>query len=92
MSDLIPLTANPNKANVLMLNTASGFAALAECAEQRLNAAYGLVDSLAHISLQHVASQDLFNVAEAVRILLADASDLYKAARTIRPQEGTCDV
>ncbi|WP_158896128.1 MULTISPECIES: hypothetical protein [unclassified Pseudomonas] len=83
MNKLIPLTLNPTYASVLLVDTSPGFAALVDCAEHRLTAAYGLVDSLTCMTTKDAASQDLLNVAEVVQILLADATDLYKAARTV---------
>lgn len=92
MSELIPLKTNPSHNPVLLLDSSQPFAALSECADVRLSAAYGLVDSLTCMSMKDAASQDLLNVAEAVRVLLADASDLYRAARTAAVREGVANV
>lgn len=92
MSELIALRANPSPNPVLLLDSSQPFAALSECADVRLSAAYGLVDSLTCMTMRDATSQDLLHVAEAVRVLLADASDLYRAARSAALREGVANV
>lgn len=83
MSDLSPLTANPSDSHVLLLDGSQPLTALLDCAELRLSAAYGLLDSVTCMTIKTVDRHDLINVSEAARVLVADALDLYKTARAL---------
>ena len=78
MNKLIPLTNNPSKTPVLLIDSEASHRDLEACADQRLNAAKGLLDSLAHMSFTNVEPKDLHNFTDAAYLLLEDASDLYR--------------
>ena len=88
MTDLLPLTSNPSDSPVILIDKSQRFLDLQECADQRLSAARGLMHSLACMNIGLAAAKDLTNVAEAVCLLLEDASDLYKAAGEAAKREG----
>lgn len=80
MANLIPLTGNPTKAPVLLLDANQPFAEIQECAERRLGAARDLLQSLACLKIEAASGHDISNLADAACLLLEDASDLFKAA------------
>ena len=81
MNKLIPLTNNPSKTPVLLIDSTASYLDLEACADRRLNAAKGLLDSLAHMSFTNVEPKDLHNFTDAAYLLLEDANDLLQAAR-----------
>lgn len=88
MTDLLPLTSNPSNSPVLLVDKSRCFLDLQECADQRLSAARGLMHSLACMNIGLADAKDLTNVADAVCLLLEDASDLFKAAGEAARREG----
>jgi hypothetical protein len=83
MNTLIPLTNNPSNTPVLLIDSTASYLDLEACADRRLSAAKGLLDSLAHMKLTDVEPKDLHHMADAAYLLLEDASDLFQAARGV---------
>ena len=92
MSNLIPLTTNPSKTSVLLLDAGTPYLDLQECAEQRLCAAKGLMFSLSCMSINHADAKDVSRIADAAYVLLEDATDLFSAARNAALREGVRNV
>ncbi len=85
--NLIPLTANAGTTPVLLLDGACSYLDLQECADLRLNAARGLLHSLATMAPGQADERDLVHFAEAAQLLLTDACDLLAAARKAAHRE-----
>ena len=81
MSTLIPLPHTPAETAVLLIDTTAPYLDIEACAEQRLNAAKGLLCSIAHMRIIDADPKDLHNLSDAAYLLLEDASELYQAAR-----------
>ena len=81
MSSLIPLSHTPADTPVLLIDATAPYLDLEACAEQRLNAAKGLLYSLAHMRITDADPKDLHNLSDAAYLLLEDASEIYQAAR-----------
>ena len=88
MNKLIPLTTNPSHAPVLLIDTNASYIDIQEYAEQRLCAAKGLLFSLSCMSISRADAKDVSGIADAAYLLLADASDLFNAARKAAVAEG----
>ncbi|WP_052659260.1 hypothetical protein [Pseudomonas sp. LFM046] len=80
-SRFIPLSENAIKAPVLLLDSSCSYDDLQDCAEQRLHAAKNLLLRFTCMKIDIAESRDLVSVANAAHLLLADASDLFAAAR-----------
>ncbi|MNF01343.1 hypothetical protein D3C80_2003210 [compost metagenome] len=80
-SRFIPLSENAIQAPVLLLDASADYLDLQDCAEQRLHAAKSLLLSLSCMQIDFAESRDLVSVANVAHLLLADASDLFTAAR-----------
>lgn len=92
MSEFLPLSSNPSTTPVMLIDASQSYSLLQESVEQRLSAARGLVYSLTCMSLSNANANDVSNVAEAAYLLIEDASDLMKAARTAAMREGVRHV
>ncbi|MFC5695631.1 hypothetical protein ACFPU0_08675 [Pseudomonas sp. GCM10022186] len=66
---------------MLLLDGSCSYIDLQECADLRLNAARGLLHSLASMSPGQADGRDLVHFADAAQLLLTDACDLLAAAR-----------
>ncbi|MCO6056003.1 hypothetical protein NG726_04885 [Pseudomonas sp. MOB-449] len=86
-STLIPLTANAGVTPALLLDGSCSYADLQDCADMRLNAARGLLHSLATMAPGEVDGRDLTHIADAAQLLLTDACDLLAAARKAARRE-----
>ncbi|MDH4557821.1 hypothetical protein E8F11_22060 [Pseudomonas sp. BN417] len=86
-SNLIPLTGNAGTTPVLLLDGSCAYIDLQECADMRLNAARGLLHSLATMAPGQADERDLVHFADAAQLLLADACDLLAAARKAARRE-----
>ncbi|WP_052659152.1 hypothetical protein [Pseudomonas sp. LFM046] len=86
-AELIPLTGNARRTPVLLLDGSCSSLDLQECADLRLNAARGLLQSLASIEPGYADERDLVHFAQAAELLLTDACDLLLAARTAMRRE-----
>lgn len=83
----IPLTANAGITPVLLLDGNRACVELQDCADMRLNAARGLLHSLASMTPGDVDGRDLMHIADAAQLLLTDACDLVAAARKAARRE-----
>ncbi|WP_046080016.1 hypothetical protein [Halomonas sp. HG01] len=81
MPQLSPMTYQLGEEPALVIDEACSADALYDNAEARLEAARGMLETIASLqvatSLQH---HDLANVAQAAQILAADAADLFRAS------------
>lgn len=83
MSQLTPLTYQLGDEPALVIDEACSAEALQDNAEARLEAARGMLETIASLEVAtHLHRHDLANVAQAAQILAADAADLYRAAHT----------
>jgi hypothetical protein len=80
-AELIPLTGNAGSTPVLLLDASCSAIDLQDCADRRLNAARGLLRSLASLESPEAEGSDLLHFADAAHLLLTDACDLLAAAR-----------
>lgn len=87
LSDLIPLTGNAGATPVLLLDGSCSYMDLQDCADLRLNAARGLLHSLATMAPGQADERDLVHFADAAQLLLTDACDLLAAARKAAQRE-----
>lgn len=88
MSNFVPLTTNIASHPVLLIDADSAYQDLQEFAEHRLAIAKGLLHSLSCMKLEQASGQDLNNMAEAAHLLVAEACDLFKAARRAQCRRG----
>ncbi|HEY0286419.1 MAG TPA: hypothetical protein VGC62_05330 [Pseudomonas sp.] len=88
MRKFIPLTATPCENAVLLIDAAASYLDLEACADQRLQAAKGLLYSLAHMGFTDVEPKDLHNLTDAAYLLLEDASELFQVARSAAVRGG----
>lgn len=88
MNELLSLSSNPSSRPVLLLDASRPYLDLQDSAEQRLSAVRGLMLSLTCMNIGLADAKDVQNLVEAAYLLLEDASDLFKAARTAAVREG----
>ncbi|MFZ6045673.1 hypothetical protein ACFW0H_06065 [Pseudomonas sp. CR3202] len=86
-AELVPLTGNAGTTPVLLLDGSCSYIDLQECADMRLNAARGLLHSLASMAPGQADERDLVHFADAAQLLLTDACDLLAAARKAARRE-----
>lgn len=81
MTQLSPLTYRLGEEPVLAVDESCSADALQDNAEARLEAARGLLETIASLDVAYqLPGHDLANVAQAAQILTADAADLYRAS------------
>ena len=85
--ELVPLTGNTSTTPVLLLDASCSAIDLQDCTDRRLNAARGLLRSLASLKSPEADGSDLLHFADAAHLLLADACDLLAAARKAARRE-----
>lgn len=89
MSNFIPLKTNVSPHHpVLLIDADSDYQDLHESAEYRLELAKGMLHSLSCMKTEHASGQDIINMAAAAHLLVADACDLFDAARRARYPKG----
>lgn len=83
MSQHIPLTYQIGDESVLLIDEACSHEALHDNAEARLEAARGMLETIANLEVvTRLHPAEMAHVAQAAQILAADAADLYRSALT----------
>ncbi|WP_069384038.1 hypothetical protein [Halomonas caseinilytica] len=91
MSQQTPMTFQLGDEPVMNVDATCSATALHDNAEARLEAARGLLETMANLEgANHLQGYDLANVAQAAQVLATDAADLYRAAHETRPATPRC--